>query len=40
MKRVVVLVASLMLLVGGIAGCGSSNGYGSGGTSSSSRPAY
>jgi hypothetical protein len=40
MKRAVVFVLSLMLLVGGIAGCGSSNGSGSGGTSSSSRPGY
>jgi hypothetical protein len=38
MKRMVVFVVSLMLLAGGIAGCGSANG--SGGTSSSSRPAY
>jgi hypothetical protein len=40
MKRAVVFVVSLMLLVGGIAGCGSSNGSGSGGTSASSRPGY
>jgi hypothetical protein len=39
-KRVLVFVVSLMLLVGGIAGCGSSNGSGSGGTSSTSRPGY
>jgi hypothetical protein len=41
MKRMMVLVLSLTLLVGGIgsiAGCGSANG--SGGTSSSSRPGY
>ncbi|HEY4871851.1 MAG TPA: hypothetical protein VIJ03_08135 [Candidatus Dormibacteraeota bacterium] len=40
MKRVLVFVVSLMLLVGGIAGCGSSNGSGSGGASSTSRPGY
>jgi hypothetical protein len=40
MKRAVVFMVSLMLLVGGLAGCGYSNGSGSGGTSSSSRPAY
>jgi hypothetical protein len=40
MKRAIVLLVSLMLLVGGIAGCGSANGSGSGGTSSSSRPGY
>jgi hypothetical protein len=40
MKRMVILVVSLMLMVGGIAGCGSSNGSGSGGASSSSRPGY
>jgi hypothetical protein len=40
MKRAVVFLVSLMLLVGGIAGCGSSNGSGPGGTSSSSRPGY
>jgi hypothetical protein len=40
MKRAVVFLVSLMLLVGGIAGCGSSNGSGSGGNSSSSRPGY
>ena len=39
MKRVIVFVLSLMLLAGGIAGCGSANGSGSG-TSSSSRPGY
>jgi hypothetical protein len=33
-------MVSLMLLVGGIAGCGSSNGSGPGGTSTSSRPGY
>jgi hypothetical protein len=38
MKRIVVLVMSLMLLAGGVASCGSANG--SGGTSSSSRPGY
>ena len=40
MKRMVVLVMSLMLLAGGVASCGSPNGSGSGGTSSSSRPGY
>ncbi|HXN03424.1 MAG TPA: hypothetical protein VN895_01195 [Candidatus Acidoferrum sp.] len=40
MKRAVVLVVSLMLLVGGLTSCGYSNGSGSGGTSSSSRPGY
>jgi hypothetical protein len=40
MKRIVVLVLSLMLLVGGIAGCGSYGGSGSGGTSSSPAPGY
>jgi hypothetical protein len=40
MKRMVVFAVSLMLLAGGIAGCGSYGGSGSGGTSSSSRPAY
>jgi predicted small lipoprotein YifL len=40
MKRVIVFVLSLMLLAGGIAGCGSANGSGPGGTSSSSRPGY
>lgn len=40
MKRAIVLVISLMLLVGGLAGCGSANGSGSGGTSSTSRPGY
>jgi len=40
MKHMVVFLVSLMLLLGGIAGCGSANGSGSGGTSSSSRPGY
>jgi predicted small lipoprotein YifL len=40
MKRVIVFVVSMMLLVGGLAGCGYSNGSGPGGASSSSRPAY
>jgi hypothetical protein len=40
MKRVIVLAVSLMLLVGGLAGCGSNSGSGSGGTSSTSRPGY
>jgi hypothetical protein len=40
MKRAVVFVLSLMLLVGGVAGCGYSNGSGSGGTSSSAKPGY
>ncbi len=40
MKRAVVILLSLMLLVGGIAGCGSSSGSGSGGTSTSSKPGY
>jgi hypothetical protein len=40
MKRTIVVLLSLMLLVGGTAGCGSANGSGSGGTSSSSRPGY
>jgi hypothetical protein len=40
MKRMVVFVVSLMLLAGGIAGCGGSSGSGAGGTSSSSRPGY
>jgi len=39
MKRVVVFVLSVMLLVG-VAGCGYSNGSGSGGTSSSAKPGY
>jgi hypothetical protein len=40
MKRAIVLLVSLMLLAGGMAGCGYGNGSGSGGTSSSSRPGY
>jgi hypothetical protein len=40
MKPAVVFLVSLMLMVGGIAGCGSSNGSGSGGTSSTARPGY
>jgi predicted small secreted protein len=40
MKRMVVLVMSLLLLAGGVAGCGSANGSGSSGTSSSSHPGY
>jgi len=40
MKRAVVCLLSLMLLVGGLAGCGYSNSSGSGGASSSAKPGY
>jgi predicted small lipoprotein YifL len=40
MKRAIVFVLSLMLLAGGLAGCGYSNGSGPGGASSTSRPGY
>jgi hypothetical protein len=41
MKRTVVCLLSLMLLIGGLAGCGYSNSSGSGSsTSATSRPGY
>ncbi|HEX9097724.1 MAG TPA: hypothetical protein VF990_16680 [Candidatus Dormibacteraeota bacterium] len=40
MKRVIVCVLSLMLLMGGLAGCSYSNSNGSGSTSSSAKAGY
>jgi hypothetical protein len=40
MKRAIVLLLGSMLLIVGVAGCGSSNGSGSGTTSSTSLPGY
>jgi len=39
MRRLIVVLLGSMLLVLGVAGCGSSNGSGSGTTSSTSAPA-
>jgi hypothetical protein len=40
MKRVIIVVLGSMLLIVGVAGCGSSNGSGSDTTSSSAVPRY
>jgi hypothetical protein len=40
MKRAIIVLLGSMLLLVGVAGCGYSNGSGSGTTSSTARPGY